>query len=313
MDEIYQASIFKRISASLLDGVLTILLAIGMFMLLANGAVDIGFHNLALKLEQYRLQDDSRLFNVDKDGDGNILGISLFSYDESKLDDHTKFVSIIHDYYFLSSERTQKSETDFNKSLMLFDEKTLSNGIYSIPSLDANFASYTLLDQVTDVSTGNKVGREDEEGYRLAIAHFFTDEKKGVYYLATTEFTNSAAFQSLAEQLAIAERIEILICTSVSALLVVCMPILINKHGETAFMHVLSICFVDSYGYQVKMKHKIIRATVTLLLYASSIYLFGVPMVINAIVMFATPSKRSLLDFAANEASIDKKTSVIIA
>lgn len=77
-------------------------------------------------------------------------------------------------------------------------------------------------------------------------------------------------------------------------------------------MRILGICFTDSYGYQVKMHHKVIRALTTLLLYASSIYLFGVPIVVNAIVMLATQNKRSLIDMASNETAIDRKTSVIL-
>lgn len=77
-------------------------------------------------------------------------------------------------------------------------------------------------------------------------------------------------------------------------------------------MCLLGICFSDSYGYQVRWRNKIVRAIVTLLLYSSSVYLFGIPIVINAIVMFATPQKRSLLDYASNETAIDKKTSIIL-
>ncbi len=108
------------------------------------------------------------------------------------------------------------------------------------------------------------------------------------------------------------ERLEALICVAFSTLIFLVPPILLNKNGETAFMRLLGICFSDSYGYQVRWRNKIVRAIVTLSLYSSSVYLFGIPLLINAIVMFATPQKRSLLDYASNETAIDKKTSIIL-
>ena len=312
MDEIYQAPLYKRILAPLADGILTTLLAIGIFMLLVNGAIDIGFHNLDLKLAQYRLQEDSLLFDIQKDGNGNYSSISLLSYDEQNKEEPKRFVKILHTYYVNYVDDANKSEASFNKKYMLFDEKTLQNPIFSITSIDQDFASYTLLDEVTDVSTKKTVSKDNEQAYYQAIAHFFMDEQKGVYHLAMSEFTSSARFQDISSKLSAAERLEVLICISFASLVYLCLPILINKHGQTPFMHLLGICFVDSFGYQVKWRHKIIRAATTLLIYASSSYLFGVPIVINAITMFVNSQKRSVLDYASNEVVIDKKTSVIL-
>lgn len=312
MDEIYQAPLLKRILAPLADGVLTILLSVGMFMLLINGAIDIGFHNLQLKIDQYQLQEKSYLFDIQKDQNGNFTSISRFVYHEDNQDEYKRFASILHDYYFLFVDGNEKSEEVFNKKYMLIDETTLRNAIVSVASLSGGIEAYTLLDEVIDVATNKKVNKTQGNAYYEAIGHFFVDEQKGVYNAALTEFTNNERFQSISSSLAVAERLEVLICTSVAALVFLCLPILINKNGETPFMHLLSICFTDSYGYQVRWRHKIIRALVTLLLYASSVYLFGVPILVNAIVMFVTSQKRSVLDYASNEIAIDKKTSVIL-
>ena len=67
MEEIYQAPLFKRIIASILDVIITLLLSLGFFMLLINGAVDIGFHNLNYKISQFTIQEESSLFYVRKD------------------------------------------------------------------------------------------------------------------------------------------------------------------------------------------------------------------------------------------------------
>ena len=77
-------------------------------------------------------------------------------------------------------------------------------------------------------------------------------------------------------------------------------------------MHLLGICFVDSYGFQVKWQQKIIRSIVTILLYASSAYLYGIPLLVNALVMLISPSRRSPLDYASNETCIECKSSVIL-
>lgn len=311
-DEIFQAPLHKRFIASLLDGVVTTMLAIGMFMLLINGAVDIGFHNLQYKLDQYRLQESSSLFDIQKDAEGNYSSISMLSYNASHPDEYKKFVKAIHDYYFLYETGSEKSEKAFNEKYMLFDGVSLKNAIFSISSIDDGYLTYTLLDEVKDVSTGKTVSKEKTEDYNEAIKHFFDDEKKGVYHLAVTEFTEGERFQNITSTLTTIERLEALICMSVATLVFLCLPILINKHSETAFMHVLSICFVDSYGYQVKWKHKIIRAVVTLLLYASSAYLFGAPILVNMVVMLVHKERRSLIDLASNETAIDKRTSVML-
>ena len=313
MDEIYQAPLLKRTLASFLDGVVTILLAIGLFMLLINGAVDIGFHNLGLKIQQYNLQEQSQLFQVSKDKDGNFLEISLLTYNEANKEEDKRFVNILHHYYFDIVKAESKNESEFNKKYLLFDVNSLQNAIYSIPSIEAAPSSYVLKDEVVDVATNKKVSKDQEKEYYAAISHFFMDSNKGVYNLAITDFTNGEAFQSVSSQLAVAERLEALICVAFSSFIFLCLPILINKHGETAFLHVVKICYTDSFGYQVRWRHKIIRAVTTLLLWSSSAYLFGVPLVVNAIVMFATGQKRSLIDYASNMIAIDRKTSVIVS
>lgn len=312
MDEIYQAPLYKRILAPLLDGAVTFLLAVGFFMLLINGAVDIGFHNLGLKLDQYQLQESSHLFDVKKDAQGNYSSIALFGYDETNPEEHSRFVTTLHDYYVDYVQSEAKSNAEFNKKYMLFDVNSLQSPVYIIENIDSDIASYQLRDTVVDVLTDKPVSKDKGKAYYEAIAHFFSAENKGVYPMAVTEFTSDSRFQSIADRLTSIERIEAMICLSAAALIFLSIPILINKNGETAFMHLWSICFVDTLGYRVRWRHKIIRSLVTLLLYASLVFLFGIPLLVNIILCLATSQKRSLLDFAAGEIAIDKKTSVIL-
>lgn len=312
MEEIYQAPLFKRIIASILDVIITLLLSLGFFMLLINGAVDIGFHNLNYKISQFTIQEESSLFYIRKDDNNNFLEVSQLSYNVENLDEYKSFIKNIHDYYFHYVTSDNKQESEFNKKYMLFDETTLKNSVFSVSSLDDSYLNYQLLDDVVDVSTGKVVNKSDTEKYKQAVANFFVDANKGVYNLALSEFTASEKFQQLVTQLQVIERLEALICVVVSTFIFISIPVLLNKNGETAFMHVLGICFSDSYGYKVKWRHKIIRSIMVLLLHASSAYLFGIPLVANIIVCLATPQKRSLIDFASNETAIDKKTSVIL-
>ena len=312
MEEIYQAPLFKRIIASILDVIITLLLSLGFFMLLINGAVDIGFHNLNYKISQFTIQEESSLFYIRKDDNNNFLEVSQLSYNVENLDEYKSFIKNIHDYYFHYVTGDNKQESEFNKKYMLFDETTLKNSVFSVSSLDDSYLNYQLLDDVVDVSTGKVVNKSDTEKYKQAVANFFIDANKGVYNLALSEFTASEKFQQLVTQLQVIERLEALICVVVSTFIFISIPVLLNKNGETAFMHVLGICFSDSYGYKVKWRHKIIRSIMVLLLHASSAYLFGIPLVANIIVCLATPQKRSLIDFASNETAIDKKTSVIL-
>ena len=312
MEEIYQAPLFKRIIASILDVIITLLLSLGFFMLLINGAVDIGFHNLNYKISQFTIQEESSLFYIRKDENNNFLEVSQLSYNVENLDEYKSFIKNIHDYYFHYVTSDNKQESEFNKKYMLFNEMTLKNSVFCVSSLDDSYLNYQLLDDVVDVSTGKVVNKSDVEKYKQAVANFFIDANKGVYNLALSEFTASEKFQQLVTQLQVIERLEALICVVVSTFIFISIPVLLNKNGETAFMHVLGICFSDSYGYKVKWRHKIIRSIMVLLLHASSAYLFGIPLVANIIVCLATPQKRSLIDFASNETAIDKKTSVIL-
>ena len=312
MDEIYQAPLYKRIIATLLDVIVSLLLALGIFMLLINGAVDIGFHNLDYKISQFKLQEESSLFYVKKDENGNFLEVSSLTYHEDNVEEYKIFADKIHNYYFTYLNQESKSEADFNKKYMLFDENTLKNSIFSINSINDNYQQYVLLDEVTDVSTGKKIAKTDTKKYYTAIMNFFMDSNKGVYSLALTSFTGGEKFQNVVNQLATIERLEALICVAFSTLIFISIPVLINKNGETAFMHVFGICFSDSYGYKVKWRHKIIRSIMVLFLHSASVYLYGVPIVINAIVCLLTPQKRSVIDYASNETAIDKKTSVIL-
>jgi len=312
MDEIYQAPLYKRIIAAVLDGAITILLAIGFFMLLVNGAVDIGFHNLQYKINQYKLQDESGLFYVNKSSEGNYIEVSTLKYNEEDKDEYKNFLNKISDYYFTFVDSEDKSEAYFNEKYMNFDKNTLENPVFSINTINDGVASYSLLDEVLDVSTNKKINKTDEAKYYKAIMNFFMDSNKGVYNLALTEFTNSSRFQNIYNELQGVERLEALICVTVSSLLFLALPTLINKHGETAFMHILGVCYSDSYGYKVKWHNKIIRAIVIVLLYASSAFLFAIPLLVNIIISLLTPMKRSLLDYASNMVAVDRKTSVII-
>lgn len=312
MDDIYQAPLYKRVISSILDVLVTVLLSIGLFMLLTNGVIDIGFHNLSYKLNQYKLQEESGLFYVEKNSDNSYKNISLLTYDEKNKDSYKSFVNTINNYYFTYENSPEKSEAFFNEKYMLFDKNTCKNPIFSINSMNDGIEKYTLLDDVLDVSTNKTVNKSDEENYYKAIMNFFMDSNKGVYNLALTEFTNSENFQSLVTRLETIETIEALICVSFSALVFLTIPSILNKNGETPFMYLFGICFSDSYGYKVKWKHKIIRGVVILLLYAASTYLFAIPLVINAIICLATGQKRSIVDFASNMTAIDRKTSVII-
>ncbi|MCR4562320.1 MAG: RDD family protein, partial [Bacilli bacterium] len=298
--------------SGIIDMTVVLLLAIGLFMLLANGAVDIGFHNLSYKISQFSLQEKSGLFDITKDSAGNYLGVAPLTYDLTKEDDYKRFTEKINYYYFNFVEKENKSNAEFNKKYMLFDEITCKNAIFSITGIDDEITTYTLLDEVTDVSTNKKYTSSDGENYKNAIANFFIDSNKGVYNLALTDFTSCERFVSIQNRLQWIERLEVFICVAISTFAFISLPVLLNKNGETAMMHIFGICFVDSYGYKLKWRHRIIRSIVVLVLNSVSVFLFAFPLAVNAIVYLVTPSKRSIVDFASNETAIDRKTSVIL-
>lgn len=312
MDEIYQAPLLKRILSGILDMTVATLLAIGLFMLLINGAVDIGFHNLDYKIRQFKLEEESGLFYVRKDSDGNYLEVSTLRYDETSVEEPINFAKTLYNYYQNFVVKDNKSNTEFNKKYMGFDENNLKNAVFSIYSINDDYTSYTLLDEVTDITTNKKISKENKSEYNTAIMRFYYEENKGVYNIALSDFTNDTRFLEIAGTLQSIERLEALICMAVSSLIFIALPVLINKNGETAFMHVFSLCFSDSYGYKVKWKHKIIRAIVIVVLNSVSVYLYAAPLLVNILLCLFTPTHRSLIDYASNEVAVDKKNSVII-
>lgn len=59
------------------------------------------------------------------------------------------------------------------------------------------------------------------------------------------------------------------------------------------------------------MGNKIIRTFITIVLNTISVYLYFIPLVINFIVMLVTKEKRSLVDIASGEVSVDTIKSTI--
>lgn len=309
MDDIFEAPLFKRILAGTLDFLVTILLSISIFMLLANGALDIGFHNLELKNEQFRLEEESSLFKVTREDD-KIVGLESLTFDTKKENEDQKFLKAINDYYFKASEVTNKSIKELNINFFKFDETTLENNIYKINDINSTYTSFVLKNEIKN-KKDEIVSVNDKEKYLETIKEYFLDEKEGVYFYSLTHFTNSKKFQEIAFKLQNVERYEVMISVGFSTLLFLCIPSLINKNGQTPFMFVFKIGCSNSAGYKIKFKHKALRAVAFLVLFTASAYLFMIPLIINYIVVFCNKNRRSLIDFFSETVAIDLKTSVL--
>lgn len=308
MGDLYLGKIWKRIIASVLDYACVFALAITFFMSLASGYIDIGFHNSMYRQQQFEVQEKSSLFVVEKEGD-NYIKVDILDFDEEK-NNYKDFLKAINDYYFDYRELENKSNSDLNTRFFAFDEKTLDNPIFEIDSLDTAYTDFKLKDEIIDVTSGETVS-SDEEGYIKAIGNYFLDENKGVYNHALTDFTNYGEFPNINSYIAYIEKMEILISMFLASLIVFPLPFLINKNGESLFMHFLKLGFTTRNGYKVKMGHKIIRTFITIVLNTISVYLYFIPLLINFIVMLVTKEKRSLVDIASGEVSVDTIKSTI--
>lgn len=308
MGDLYLGKIWKRIIASVLDYVVVFALAITFFMFISTGMVDIGFHNSFYKQEQFRLQDESHLFDVSEEN-GVYTQVNIIEFNEKEVD-FAKFLVAINDFYYDYLDSSNKNNETLNKEYFLFDEDSLENSIFKINSLDASYADFVLKETVVDVATNNEY-KKGEEGYDQAIKNYFIDENKGVYNLALSTFTNSQEFVSISNQIIFIERVEIMLCMLVASLIVFPLPILINKNGESIFMHFLKLGYATRNGYKVRLGHKLIRIFVLCVLNTISVYLYLTPFLINIILFFVTREKRSLVDLSSGEVCVDLTTSTI--
>ena len=309
MGELYLAKVYKRIFASLLDYVIVFGLAISFFMLLSNGIIDIGFHNESYKQEQYKMQDESHLFDVTKK-DGKYVSVNYIQYDTEDKNSYKNYLEAITNYYYNFLNQDEKSNEDLNINFFLFDEKTLQNPVFSINSINDDYTNFIIKDEIINVEN-NKTYKKGEEGYDEAFRNFFVSEEYGVYSLALTSFTNNIEFQNLDLTIASIERIEIMIVTLFSSILVFGLPFLLNKNGESMFMHLLKIGYTNRNGYKVKFGLKVVRFIMILILNTISVYLYFIPMIVNIIVMFINKEKRSLIDIASGQVCVDLSNSVI--
>ena len=312
MNDIYEAPLLKRVIAGLLDFIVVVLLAISTFMLLANGAIDIGFHNIERKQKQYKLQEESSLFKVTYNKNDDIIGLELLEYNTKEDREDFKFLKAINDYYFTYLDKEDKTNKELNINYFKFDENTLENNIYKINSIDDKYEDFILKVNILD-QNNNIISNSDTEKYNKTIKDFFLNEKRGIYHYALTDFTSSIEFKNIMMKLNEIERYEVLISTLFSSIIFLVIPALINKNGETAFMHIFKLGYSDSYGYKIKFKHKIFRALSLMIIYTASAYLYLVPLIINYLVVLFNKNRRSLMDFSSNTVAIDLKTSVLFA
>lgn len=312
MDELVLGQKYKRFLASLLDYILVFGLAICLFMLLVNGTINIGFNNLEYKLNQFKLEEESHLFDVTYSTNGDIEGVSLLTFDVNKKEEYKIFNEAIKNYYFEYLNNEDASNQELNISYFLFDTETLENSIFKIESIDASIDEFVLKDEITNVSDGSKVSKDDENEYFNAIKEFYMNENKGIYNLALTDFTNEERFNSLVTTLTQIERIEALICVAFSALIIVALPTILNKNSESLFMHIFKLGFSNRDGYKVKLTNRIIRAITLVILLGISTYLYLIPLIINAlIILLNKKDERSLVDIISNEVCLDLRYSYI--
>lgn len=312
MGDIFYGKIWKRIIAGLLDYLFVFGVALAFFTLFSRGIVDIGFHNADLKLQTFKEQEKTHLFVISRNSNNEIYGADLISFDKENLNESVEeFKEVISYYYFEYKESEDKSWKEFNTEFFEFDEESLKSDVFSIPSIDSTIDDYVLLDTVIDRNTGEEVSKDDE-GYVSAIETYFMSNTDGVYLNALNDFSDtSEAFNNIQAQIQVAERIEIMISTAIATLIVMILPIMLNKNSETMFMHFLKLCYSTRDGYKVHISNKVMRSIVVLILNTISVYLFLIPLLINIIVIFVNKDRRSLIDISSNEICVDKATSTI--
>ncbi len=312
MGELYLGKLWKRVIASILDYALMFALAITFYMFLSNGIIDIGFHNAALKESQYQLQEDSHLFNVTKDEKGKITQVKLLEFDSENIDSYKTFLTAINDYYFDFLNTENQNNRNLNIEYFGFNETTLENEIFKINSIDSSIDEFTLKEVVIDVETNEECSlSKNKEDYINAISNYFLSEENGVYNYALTTFTSLDEFKNIDLNIAYVERLEIMICVLVSSIVTFAIPFLINKNGESMFMHFLKLGYTNRNGYRVSYPLKIIRLIVILTLNTISMYLYLIPFIVNMLVLFIHKEKRSLVDIASGMVCVDLNRSTI--
>lgn len=303
------APFHKRVLAAIFDITAVAILTVVSFLLIATGTVEIGFHNEQYTEAQLVLAEESGLFNIEKDDDGNYISIEKLTYDVTYQYEYTRFINILKNYYTNYLEKDKKSDYDFNVTYMHFNPETNENAVFSIYSTYSQ--NYSLLPTIIDVSTGGTVS-SNQKGYGQAIANFFMDEKCGVYYtVVTNEFPVTNQMNRVFLQLYKAWFYEVVVSLTVSAFLLLSIPTIINKNGETLFMLAFGVCYVDMLGFRVKWRYKILRAFMILLFYFTTLFTADALLTVNMFLSIFRKQHRSLLDGITKQIAVDKKNSVI--
>jgi len=312
MGDIYLAKIWKRIIAGLLDYLFVFGVALAFFTIFSRGIVDIGFHNSDLKLQLFEEQEKANLFVISRNSNNEIYAAELLSFDKNNLEESiNKFKNVISYYYFEYKESEDKSWREFNVEFFNFDEKSLKSDIFSIPSIDSSIDDYVLMDTITDIDSGEEISKGDER-YTSVIEKYFMSDSNGVYLNALDDFSSTSnEFNNIQAQIQVAERIEIMISTAIATIVVMVLPIMLNKNSETMFMHFLKLCYSTRDGYKVHLSNRIMRSIMVLFLNTISVYLFLIPLIVNLIVVFVNKDRRSLVDICSNETCVDKMVSTI--
>lgn len=304
--EIKKAKFYKRFLASLIDYALALLAGLGIFVLINQGIIPLGFNDSELRNTQLTLKEDSYLFDIKYNDEGNLIKEEMLTFNENDSNECLKFNEVLNNYYYEYLTKENKSNRDLNIVFFKFDISTLDSSIFKINDIDDPISEFKLKDTIFDVSSNKEVNISDSLNYNKAIKNYYMDEISGIYYYAINNFENENPYKEISSKLMNNINLELTIGLVFSTFIFIGIPSLIFKHNESIIMHLFKLGYVNHKGYKISILSKIARVIFLVALIGSSMYAYFIPILINVLLSYFDKEEgKSLIDILSYEVCID--------
>lgn len=320
MDEIYQASIWKRIIADAIDFFLCLIVFLCFSLPQYLGAWDL-FGMDAMRQQELADRKATGLFQFSEDG----TQYEYISFDMSKEDrpaELKRLVSAIQCYYLdykvslPDEELSEKDKSEITNSwvninILDIDPETLQSDVLSIADIDDAPETAVLLESLT--LEDNVYTQEDEEYWTIVLNTFNNNSSSGSYDRAVTDYAGLPHMKEMSDKRRTIYNWQSLWSLSIPVFIFYFLIPCLLPHCQTLGKKFEKIGAVSRDGYNATLFQRLSRNILqTLFVYLSGGFLVFVPLIGDLIILCITKNHRSLADYAAATVVIDLSKSTLV-
>ena len=320
MDQIYQASIWKRLLADLIDFLMFALVLLAFDLPQYLGAWDV-FGVSEMNREEIEDRRKTGLFEISEDGE-DFYYISFDMSSSDRQEQFNRILDAIAIYYLeykpflddteVSKEEKAKLTNSFvNIEILKIDPYNLASDILSISDIDCDPREAKLLPILG--SGDNQYTSEDDEYWEIAVSSMNNEDSQGSYDLAVTDYADLPHLKANRDRRRQIHSYQILWSAAIPCFLFYLLIPCLLPHCQSLGKKFEHIGAVSKDGYNATPLQRVSRAVVqALFIYVSCCFLIFIPLVVDLIIELATKQHRSLTDFVAGTTVIDLNTSTLI-